>query len=253
MTTGGRCLAAGSRRAAFLHQPEDGGPASGLLEVRRSPDAPLAAEVCVLWVAPGARRQGTGRHLLAAADAWAGRVGCHELRLQLPLADADGQAAATALGFGETARTVGYARRVHAPMAVAAGAPRATGIPAGAPRATGIPAGAPRAPGNQARPPHTAGSTAAPVLPAPAPATGGRGRWLHGAVILAGVASLGFTDIFSNDPVRGGLLPLLDLLFLLYLAALYLGRRYRQRTDARERSARLFDAAPRGNRHDGAE
>ena len=130
----------------------------------------------------------------------------------------ESEAALAALGFREVSRTVNYRRRVHAPMAVQPGPAAAAAEAAAAP--------APRS-----------------YSPPPAPS---RSRvLLHGLLIALGVACLAMTDIFSGDLIRGGLLPVLDLVFIIYLIGLFMGRQYRRRTDTSERTARLFDTGPR--------
>lgn len=217
----GRCLDAPLRHAAFLHERAAGTIPGGLLEISRSLDTPGVARVQALYVAPHARRQGVARSLLEAADAWASRAGCREMQLAWRATSDTDDSALTAMGFRETSRVVNYQRRVHAAMAMQPAAAAAT-------------------------PPRAASTTRPATIHAVEPRDR---RWLHALLISAGIASLFMTDIYSGDLLRGGLLPLLDLVFIIYLIALLIGRQYRRRTDARERTARLFDTGPPADRN----
>ena len=213
----GRLLASAARRAAFVYAPADAATASGFVEVSRDGDDAGIARVDALYVVPGERRRGVGRALLEAASDWASRSGCRTLQCAWPLADEPAHAGLRALGFDERGREVRYSRTLHPAMALA-GARSTDGAGAAAPA------------------PAAARAT-------PAAASVAKGGWwvVHGLVICAGAASLLNTDIFSGDVVRGALLPLVDVLFVAYLVALFATRHYRRRTDASDRAARLFD------------
>jgi aminoglycoside 6'-N-acetyltransferase I len=66
------------------------------------------------WVDPEARRQGVGRALMAAADAWARAQGYAELASDTPIANIVSQAAHTRLGFAEVERAVLYRKALRA-------------------------------------------------------------------------------------------------------------------------------------------
>lgn len=220
----GRVLAGGTKRAAFVFQT-GAAPASGLIEVARDSDDGSFARVEALYVAPGSRRRGQARVLLDAASGWAASAGCRELRCSWPLEDAAAHAGLAALGFAESSREVLYSRTLHPAMALGGELTGAAGVTS-----------ARRPPA----PPAGERSSAARLL-------------LHGSIVGAGVVSLLMTDIFSGDLLRGALLPLLDLLFILYVLAMVAGLQYRRRTDSSERSVRLFDAAPPSRDREGME
>ena len=209
----GTVLRGGARRAAFLCKRDASTPAAGLLELRLDGGNGALAHVEILYVTPDARRQGVARALLEAAEAWATRCGCQELRCHWSLESDEAHAGLQALGFTETSREVHYARRLHRAVVLAD-----------------------RGPPEAARPVH--------IEPPASRARIGARRLAHALTIAAGIASLLMTDIFSGDVVRGALLPLLDVAFIIYLLAMLAGRQYRRRTDSSERGARLFDAAP---------
>lgn len=50
----------------------------------------------------------------------------------------------------------------------------------------------------------------------------------HAGIICAGLASIAFTDVFSADLLRGGLLPWLNLMFVIYIILLFASRRLRR-------------------------
>ena len=220
----GRVLGGGGRRAAFVFQ-RGVALASGFVEVTRDSDDGGIGRVEAIYVVPAARRQGQARALLDAASGWATRAGCRELRCSWPIDDPAAHASLAALGFAETGREVLFSRTLHPAMAL-----------------------------DGAR---TSTTRATPAAPLPALAAverpAGPRRLVHGSIICAGIVSLLMTDIFSGDLLRGALLPLLDLLFMLYLLAMIAGHQYQRRTDSSERSIRLFDAAPPRADRDGAE
>lgn len=73
-----RASAAGDRRAWFLAF-DDAGNALGLVQARRRP--PAECLVFSMWVAPAARRLGTGRALLDAVERWARGWGAQRIVL----------------------------------------------------------------------------------------------------------------------------------------------------------------------------
>jgi GNAT superfamily N-acetyltransferase len=73
-----RASAKGDRRAWFLFF-DDAGLAQGLVQARRRPAADCL--VFSMWVAPGARRGGSGRALLGAVESWARGWGAQRIVL----------------------------------------------------------------------------------------------------------------------------------------------------------------------------
>ena len=59
-------------------------------------------------------------------------------------------------------------------------------------------------------------------------------------LFIAAVVSFANTNIYTNDMVRGMLLPLLDVVFVLYFLFLWAAVRYRKRTDSNARVDQLF-------------
>ena len=217
----GRALAGSLRRTALVHERGPHGTLDGFVEVSRDSDGSGIARIEALFVASDARRRGIATKLLESAGQWAAAAGASELRCDWPVADEPAHASLLSLGFGETGRRVHFARKLHPAMALD------------------------KPPSPPATTPATRSSASGPARPTAAIPDR---RLLHGLVIAAGVACLLSTDVFSGDLIRGGLLPLIDVLFVVYLMALLVGRQYRRRTDSSERSIRLFDAAPPDDR-----
>ena len=71
--------------------------------------------------------------------------------------------------------------------------------------------------------------------------------WWPGSVrviILAlGLISFYFTDIFSGGVFRGVVLPIVDVVFIIYLMMLFVGMKYRSKTGDGERSIEIFQAS----------
>jgi len=195
---------------------------SGFVEVSREPATPgrsAGARVQGLFVAPGARGNGGARLLVDAAGRWAHGRGAATLAFEIDV-DSDAAAVVERLGFATVRRTVRLERRVSAPLEITAPGPRTPALVA--------PASA---------------ATVAPVyLPPAAPAPSRRLPVLVANLLLlaAAVASFLATDIFSRDPVRGLLLPLLDVGFVIYFMVLFAMMRYRKRADSSARAAELF-------------
>jgi aminoglycoside 6'-N-acetyltransferase I len=192
------------------------------------------ARLHALFVVARHRRKGVGTLLLAEAEArlaGAATGAAAEVVLELSARHAHLLPGLQGLGFEETGTVIRMRRQG------AAVPPRADAAPARAPVASGLDAQ------------HSAvlASAAArgeqPVLVIHEP----RSRRLvlfHLAMAVAAVLCVANTRIFSSDPVVGGLLPLLDVLFVLYFAALFVIWRYRRRTESSARADRLFGPSP---------
>jgi hypothetical protein len=63
---------------------------------------------------------------------------------------------------------------------------------------------------------------------------------VHLLLFAATLASFAYTDIYARDMLHGVLLPLLDVLFVLYFMGVVLTWRYRRRADSSRRAERLF-------------
>ncbi len=61
--------------------------------------------------------------------------------------------------------------------------------------------------------------------------------------IVLGILSFYFTDIFSGSIFVGVVLPMFDVLFVVYLFVLFVGMKYRRRTGAGERQLELYQVS----------
>lgn len=219
-------LAAPAQRAALLYV--DGGAPIGLIEVSRRShgaggDGPVVY-VEGLYTHPLRRGEGVAGALVEAAAQWARTRGCATLACHADIDDEQGHLAHAALGFEEIGRVVQFRMTVPAaPIDLRPGGP------------AGVAAAAEPAPA-------VAAYADATVQPAP------RRAWsvfAHGLLFALGAASFYNTDIWSGDPMRGALLPILDALFVVYAVLFVLLTRYRRRTDARDRHELLYRSPPR--------
>jgi hypothetical protein len=164
-----------------------------------------------VFVAPPARRRGAARRLLGAAEHWAHGRGAALLVCELDASDTASRDALAGLGFGDPQQRVRVVRRVRAPL--------------------------------QVNRPSAASGPAAGLAPTARSARSG----VHPITLVvnlllfaAALASFAHTDIYARDMLRGVLLPLLDVLFVLYFMGVVLTWRYRRRADSSLRAERLF-------------
>jgi hypothetical protein len=66
---------------------------------------------------------------------------------------------------------------------------------------------------------------------------------MRAVIILLGVVAIYFTNIFSSNIFFGVLLPIVDVLFVIYLLMLFIGMRYRRKTDSGERQLNLYQVS----------
>lgn len=209
-----RRRAQAAARHATLLVTDDAGRACGFVELtRKASDAGAPGRVLLdgVFVAPPARRRGAARRLLAAAEHWAHGRGAALLVCELDAADTASREALAWLGFGDPEQRVRVVRRVSAPLQVS----RPAAVPG---PAAGL---APAA--------RSARSGAHPVA-----------MLVHLLLFAAALASFAYTDIYARDMLHGVLLPLLDVLFVLYFMGVVLTWRYRRRADSSRRAERLF-------------
>ena len=64
------------------------------------------------------------------------------------------------------------------------------------------------------------------------------GVWLVAFSLL----SFYFTDVFSGSIFLGVVLPIVDVVFVIYLLMLFVGMKYRRRTDSSDRQLELYQA-----------
>ncbi len=168
------------------------------------------AYVDALYVEPGEQRDTTARRLADAAASWAQARGCRTLAADTGLDNQWEQKLHLALGFEEIARKVVYRRDLAAAVS-----PAAAGI--------------------------------SPCGPLPAmevdvdPMAGSDGhiggsRWwpnfARAAIIVPGILAFYFTDVFSSDIFLGAVLPIVDVLFIIYLLVLFVSMKYSRKTGA---------------------
>jgi ribosomal protein S18 acetylase RimI-like enzyme len=94
-----RANAAGERSVGFVADPS-AGMAVGAID-EREPDV---AHLYGMWVAPEARRTGTGRALVDAVIAWAAERGARLLTTSVEVSNAAATALYAAAGFADTGR-----------------------------------------------------------------------------------------------------------------------------------------------------
>ena len=105
------------RFAQFLYLSTEG-LALGLIEVALRMDYVNGTESSPvaflegIYVAPGSRRRGISRALVAAAETWAETRGCTEFASDAPIENTESYAMHVALGFAETERVVFFRKAV---------------------------------------------------------------------------------------------------------------------------------------------
>jgi hypothetical protein len=104
------------------------------------------------------------------------------------------------------------------------------------------------APATQSTPAASAVVQSLPVARAhaePVVVTADEGPWwwpgkVRAALIALGIVSLYFTNIFSGNMFVGVVLPIVDVAFVIYLLMLFVGMKYRRKTDAGDRHLELY-------------
>ncbi|NIR29777.1 MAG: hypothetical protein GWN84_10805 [Gammaproteobacteria bacterium] len=220
-------------RAAFVCV-EEGGSVLGFAEVSRGliPGVQPGVAGCMdkMGVRVGAPDP-VARALLAAVEAWIRDHRGTVLTSVVAETDADGQALREGLGFCEPRRLVLYSKPVDT-SAAGTEADRSGEL------------------GDEA----VEGSGPVPALAAGRVRGSGRVfRVLGHALIFAlGGCALVYTDIWSEHPLYGGVLPIADVLFVIYVLVLVMARLYRQRTAPRDSGHLLESGATAGMEAAGA-
>jgi len=178
------------------------------------------AYVDALHVEPGQEREATAQGLVDAAADWAGMRGCRVLAADTSLDNQWEQKLHLELGFEEVARKVIYRRALSVPATVYPVAPL-TPAPVSLPLTDA-----------QAEQMED-GFDADPLDPR-------RALALRGAIIVLGILSFYFTDVFSGSLFVGVLLPVVDVLFVIYLLMLFVGMKYRSKIGVDERHIDLY-------------
>ena len=211
------------RRTALLCVDGQGG-LLGMIELSHrdrsdDPGSGPVVSVDALHVEQGEARHDTARRLADAAAGWAQARGCRTLVSDTSVDNQWEQKVYRQLGFEEMARKVVFRKALAAP------APRvATAGPAPGP--TPVPV-----------------TETVPRDHAPAAQEAGPGWWpgpVRATIIVLGILSFYFTDVFSGDVFVGVVLPIVDVIFVIYLLMLFVGMKYRRRTDAGDRHLELF-------------
>ena len=206
------------QKTAFVYRGDDGEPL-GFAEVslRRQVDGCRTSPVGYLeglYVAPAFRRQGVATKLVTAAEEWVRQRGCNEFATDTDIENAEAQQFHRTAGFQAVEKIVIFAKPV---------------VPAK--ETQKIPALA------LSDAPHS--STVAAIT-----RDSGLSGWtiFHILVGLVGVVCIIYSDISSPAPWDGAILPVLAVLCVIYVGAVLVARRYRSRTDERDRGVDLFSS-----------
>lgn len=203
-------------RVAFVCV-EEGGSVLGFAEASRGliPGARPGTAACLdrVGLCAGAG-EAVAQALMAAVESWTRAHGCTLLISAVAEGDAPGRVLRERLGFSEPRGQVLYSKCIEAPAA-------ATHDEASADLQD-----------------DAAQADEAQWLPAGLRLALGDGRALrvagHGLLFALGGCALLYTDIWSEHPLYGGVLPILDALFVIYVLGLVSTLLYRRRTASRD-------------------
>jgi ribosomal protein S18 acetylase RimI-like enzyme len=206
---------------------DEQGASLGMIEVSRraqsdSLGSGALAHVDALHVEPGEERVETAQRLTDAAAGWAQALGCRVLSSDTSLDNQWEQKLHLELGFEEVARKVVYRRILAVPATVS------TALPS-----TLASAPSPASEVHAARMETIAGDD-------------GPGWWpgsVRAVIIVLGILALYFTNVFSANMFIGVVLPIVDVLFVIYLLMLFVGMKYRRKTGTGERQLELYQAS----------
>lgn len=179
------------------------------------------AYVDAFHVELGEEREATAQRLAEAAAGWAQARGCRVLASDTSLDNQWEQKLHLDLGFEEVARKVVYRRLLAVPAAAT-----------------------PAVPDQRPQP-----VTEAPAGPLAQSTDHDPGWWpgpVRAAIIVLGILAFYFTDVFSGNIFVGVVLPIVDVLFVIYLLMLFVSMKYRRRTGAGERQLDLYRVSKDG-------
>lgn len=208
---------------------DEQGASLGMIEVSRRTQSDWlgpgpVAYVETLHVEPGEDRETTAQRLADAAAGWAQARGCRVLASDTSVDNQWEQKLHVELGFEEVARKVIYRRLLAVPATQPA--PAATAVVQSLP------------------------VSKAPAEPVEITAADDSPWWwpgkLRAALIVLGIVSLYFTNIFSGNMFVGVVLPIVDVVFVIYLLMLFVGMKYRRKTDAGDRHLELYQVSNDG-------
>jgi len=215
-----------NQRMALLCVDEHGA-SLGMIEVSRRAQSdglgsgPMAY-VDTLHVEPGQERERTAQRLADAAAAWAQARGCRVLASDTSIDNQWEQKLHHALGFEEVARKVVYRRVLATPTVASAVLTAVPAVQDSTPRAV------------------QAGEIDQVVYSqGPAWWPG----WVRAVIIVLGILAFYFTNIFSGDVFVGVVLPIVDVLFVIYLLMLFVSMKYQRKTDSGDRHLELYQAS----------
>jgi len=208
------------------------GASLGMVEVsRRTQMEELGsrpvAYVDALHVEPGQERESAAQSLVDAAADWAQTRGCRVLAADTSLDNQWEQKLHLELGFEEVARKVIYRRALAAAPATVYQAVPMAAAPASLPMS----------------------DAEAGQMEESIDVDTVSGRWssaLRVAIVALGILSFYFTDVFSGDLFVGVLLPVIDVLFVIYLLMLFVGMKYRNKIGVGERHMDLYQVSNDG-------
>lgn len=228
----GQMMGEGAQRTTLVGVDEHGA-LLGMVEISRRPQmegfgSGPVAYVDALQVEPGEQREVSAQSLAKAAARWAQARGCRVLASDTSLENQWEQKLHLELGFEEVARKVVYRMALTPAATVQAVAD---------------------AEQSMRRPP-------APVTPLHANepvqsevADDGPAWWpgpVRAAILVVGLVCLYFTDVFSGNVLLGVVLPIVDVVFFIYLMLLFIGMKYRSKTGDGERSIELYQPSNDG-------
>lgn len=220
-----------SQRMTLLCVDEHGA-SLGMIEVSRRAQTdglgsgPIAY-VDAMHVEPGQERELTAQRLADAAAGWAQARGCRMLASDTSVDNQWEQKLHLSLGFEEVARKVVYRRVLSVPKTAAPSV---------------VPIAARQSPAQKS----FGDSGGQTVEVEQDPSDGGPVWWpgpLRAAIIVLGIVAFYFTNIFSGNIFVGVMLPIIDVVFVIYLLMLFVGMKYRRKTGESNRHLDLYQVS----------
>lgn len=210
------------RNMVLLYRGDQGEPV-GFVEVslRQQADGCHSSPVAYLeglFVVAGRRRQGLATQLVCAGEEWARVRGCREFASDSEIGNEVAHLTHQQLGFEVTQRAVLYRKSL---------------APARDDSVDRV--------GSSGPDKDELAVDALPMLPATESGVSGC-TVFHFLVGLVGVVSLVLADISSPDLMAGAIYPTLGAFAVVYVGVVLTLRRYRSRTDERDRGEELFRA-----------
>jgi aminoglycoside 6'-N-acetyltransferase I len=221
-----------SQRTTLMCVDEQGA-SLGMIEVSRRVQSDLlgsgpVVHVDALHVEPGESRVETAQRLADAAAGWAQALGCRVLVSDTSHDNQWEQKLHLELGFEEVARKVVYRRVLAAPATVPEVVPATP-----ATLATLAPAASPMSDAHAGHMQAAAEDHRPSWWPGP----------LRAVIVVLGILSLYFTNVFSGDVFVGVILPIVDVFFVIYLLMLFVSMKYRRKTGAGERHLDMYQVS----------